>query len=151
MITVRQADTFDIPWILEELKLFSKFYGTKKEIYGDDEHSRDYITAVIKDHFILVSEKAGDTLEQTGFIAGLVLNHPHNPRLKLLQELWWWVKKEHRGSGSGARLFKEFNKFGEVHCDWISFTMEDNSPVPEEFLLTEGYRLKERVFLREIN
>ena len=147
MIETRQATIADVSWILEELLEFSQFYGTKKSLFGSHEHATDYVTNIVENHFVLVSET--DDKNLTGFIAGLIVNHPFNPDIKLLQELWWWVPEKYRGGRSGLKLFKDFSAFGDRYCDWTVFTLEDSSPVSDRMLLKTGFKIKETTYLRE--
>lgn len=148
MIKVRQANDNDLSWLLDQLFEFSKFYGTKKNLFGSEQYAIDYVTKIVKEHFVLVSENEN---EKTGFIAGLILQHPFNPEIKLLQELWWWVKPEYRQGRSGYKLFKDFSDFGKKFCDWTVFALEENSPVNDKILLKNGFRHKETTYLRESN
>lgn len=146
MIKVRQARTEDVPWLLKELAEFSKFYGTKNKLFGDQDYNTEYIEKVMDQHFILVSE---NDEELTGFIAGLLMLHPFNPKVKVLQELWWWVPEKFRGGRSGFKLFKDFCDFGDKYCDMTLFTLEDASPVSETMLTKRGFVKKEVTYVRE--
>ena len=58
------------------------------------------------------------------------------PRVKIMNELVWWVNPEHRNSSAGLRLLKEYTKIGEkmVKDKTIStFTMTllENSPIKD--------------------
>lgn len=146
MIDIRQATEADIPWLLEELKEFSKFYNTKRSLFGNSDHNQKFMTDVVNNHFMLISENETD---KTGFIAGLILQHPFNPDLKILQELWWWVPEKYRGGRSGFKLFKDFSEFGDRFCDMTLFTLEDQSPVSETMLTKRGFVKKEITYVRE--
>lgn len=146
MVDIRQATEADIPWLLEELLVFSKFYGTKKSLFGNMDHNEKYLTEIVTNHFMLLAE---DGENKTGFIAGLILQHPFNPDIKVLQELWWWVPEKYRGGRSAFKLFKDFSEFGDKYCDMTLFTLEDHSPVSERILTKRGFVRKEITYVKE--
>jgi len=146
MIKIRRASREDIPWILVQLVDFSKFFGTKKKLFGSANYCAEYVQNVVDTQFMLVSENKE---ERTGFIAGLILNHPFNPDIKVLQELWWWVPEVHRGGRSGLMLFKQFEEYGNRHCDWTLFTLEHESPVSDRVLIKNGFKQKEITYMKE--
>lgn len=146
MIRTRQAIKEDSLWIMEQLYYFAEFYDTKKKLFGQKSYALKYIESVIENHFVLVAENDD---ERTGFIAGLVMSHPFNPEIKMLQELWWWVAERFRGGRSGLKLFKDFSEFGQKYCDWTVFTLEEDSPVKDKILVKNGFKQKEVSYLRE--
>lgn len=146
MVKIRVAERSDVDWVLGELLKFSKFYGTKKNLFGDHKYATQVVLDVIQNHLFLISEIDGI---RSGLIAGYVTNHPFNPGITVLQELWWWVCEDHRGTRSGYKLFKEFTEYGETYCDWTLFTLEDESPVSDKLLYRNGFRLKETTYLKE--
>lgn len=147
MIRIREANVEDIGWILEQVSAFSKFYGAGFDLAGDKEHGYKYIHGLILNHFFRISEL--DTV-RTGLIAGLIAPHHFNPKLKMLHELLWWVADEHRQTGSGKLLLEAYMSFGQNNgFDAITFTLEDNSPVPESILIKWGFRLKEKAYIKE--
>lgn len=147
-IFIRRAVESDIESILVELKKFSDFFDSKYQLFGDDqEYNRSLILNLLTNHLFLVAELDGD---MAGFIAGLIAPHILNPSIKVLSELFWWVKPEHRETKVGGSLFKEFEKYGEDNCQWIVMIIESISPVKPESFLSRGYKLKEQAFLREV-
>ncbi len=147
MIRIREANAEDINWILEQVTDFSTFYGMGFNLAGNIEYGKKYIAGLILNHFVRISELDG---ERTGLIAGLIAPHHFNPDLKMLHELLWWVPEEHRQTGSGKLLFEAYMGFGQNNnFDFITFTLEDNSPVPEGFLFKQGFRLKEKAYIKE--
>jgi len=51
----------------------------------------------------------------------------------------------------GLMLLEEFTDWGKRNADWISFSLEDKSPVKDTTLTKRGFRLKERSFILEVN
>lgn len=147
-ITVRPAIVEDLDWLIEQLKSFSRFFGSKIPLYKSEHFAREAMTKMMTDHMVFVAWKEG--IGPVGFIAGFVIPHIFNPTIRVLNETFWWVPEEHRGTRAGYLLLKAFIDFGKEHADWILFTLEDNSPVNEVALLNRGFKLKEKSFLMEV-
>lgn len=145
-IAVRQALHSDTDWLVTQLKAFSRFADTKLQLFGDESHARLTIGGLIESQIVFVAEK-GSTL--LGFIAGYVVDHPFNPKIKTLSETFWWVAEEHRGSRAALLLFKAFTDWGKKNVDWICMALEAKSPVNDSALIKRGFRLQERSFLME--
>lgn len=148
MIWIRPAIESDIPWLLGQLRAFSAFYGTATPLFPDDDIAA---AAVLEEQietnpfFVAVAPGAGPI----GFIAGALLRHPYNPRIRVMQELFWWVAPRDRGSKAGLLLLEHFIEYGREHADWVLMTLEAKSPVNPGTLERRGFRLHERSFLLE--
>lgn len=146
-IQVRTAGIHDIDFLVSEAREFSKFYGTKRELFPGEELARQGFANLIENHLFLISEVSGI---RSGFIAGYYLKHPFNPNIVMLSENFWWVKEEYRNGKSGLCLLNEFTSFGKKHAQWITFSLERHSPVNESSLLKRGYRFQEKSYLLEV-
>lgn len=144
---VRPATTGDIPWLTEQLKLFSDFYDTRIPLFESEGFVKDSLRKMVLDHVVLVAEKPEGLI---GFIGGFLMPHTFNPKITCLTETFWWVAEEHRQSRAGYLLFKAFSNFGEENADWVLCTLEEKSPVNPNALLKRGYTLKERSFMMEV-
>lgn len=144
---IKKAAPADLEWMLDQLKEFSRFYGTKISLFGDIDHAAQTVLNMIENHVCFVSWR-GEI--RTGFIAGYVCPHPYNPEIQLLTESFWWVDPEYRMSRAGLMLLDKFTEWGEDNCDWVIFTLEHHSPVKDDCLLRRGYRLSERSYLKEV-
>lgn len=149
MIVIRSATREDIPWLLEQLRAFSLFYGTKAPLFPDDPAAAASILEVqvgrANPFFLAVVR--GD---RAGFISGALVTHPYNATIRILQELFWWVAPEFRGSSAGARLLEHFETYGRAHADWILMTLEAKSPIDPRSLERRGFQLHERSYLLEV-
>jgi len=151
MIRIREATGFDVPWLLEQLREFADFYGTKRSLFpSDDAVAHALITHLItQGKFFLAVDHASDKC--VGFIAGLLGPSAYNPEITQLTELFWWVAPSRRGSSAGARLLNRFEEYGrEVGADWLVMTLEAKSPVDPASLERRGFRLHERSYLMEV-
>lgn len=145
--SVRRATQDDLDFIIGELKQFSKFFGTKRQLFGSEEYARNTFAQFINHHLVFVAENETGLL---GFISGLISPHMFNPEIKTLVETFWWVKESARGSRAGLILLNEFCKWGEANVDWVMFALEHHSPVDESCLSRRGFKLQERNFLKEV-
>ena len=148
MIKIRPATTDDLEWLIEQLKAFSLFYGTKNGLFSTEQFAREGMTTFMEKHVVFVAEK--DFVGPIGFIAGLIIPHIYNPTIRVLNEAFWWVPEQHRHSRAGYLLLKAFIEYGKANADWILFTLEADSPVNEFALIDRGFKLKERSYLMEV-
>jgi hypothetical protein len=156
-ISVRRAKAEDIPWLLTELKKFSEFFTSSIPLF-DPDTAEEILTNLVETQIIFVAVRRSvvtgtgvDVFHPIGFIAGALLAHPFNPKIRMLSEFFWWVQEEHRETRAGLLLLNEFTEFGKANADWIGMALEHFSPVNERCLLRRGYKFKERSFLLEVN
>lgn len=147
-ISIKRATVDDIPWLLGELRKFAEFFGTKLSLLGNEAMAIQGLEIIIRDHFFAIAHH--DTHGPVGFISGVLSPHMFNPDITVLSETFWWVSENHRGTRAGFMLFQEFKKFGAENADWITCNLESHSPVSDEFMVRNGFRLQERSFLMEL-
>ncbi len=146
--TIRLATVDDIPWLIQELRKFSEFFGTRKSLFPTDDNEASYLLErlVESQPFVIAENGVGPM----GFMAGALEPHLFNAEIMTLTELFWWVTPEHRQSRAGAILFNWFIDLGNKHADWIVMTLEADSPVNPRTLGRRGFRLHERSYLLEV-
>ena len=149
MAKIRDANLDDIDWVIPELKHFSDTIRCDPPLFSDEETVRQQLTTVIEKHLFLVSETIKG--ECSGLIAGVYAPHYLNPSVKILNELLWWVREEHRRSRAGLELLNEFINRGRQRVDWVLFTLEKQSPVNERCLIKRGFKPMETSYLYEVN
>lgn len=152
-ITVRPAESSDIPWLIEQLRQFAQFFGTKKSLFGNTSHAEATLQRLIESQPFFVADRgdAGENTERLGFIAGSLFPHPWNPDIRMLTETFWWVAPAARGTKAGLFLLDRFLDVGHEHADWIHFTLEAQSPVNPRTLERRGFALHERAYLLEVS
>lgn len=155
-ITVRRAIEGDIPWMLDELKKFSDFFGTRIPLF-DPNTAKGTLSQILENHVVFVAVREQEALGTgvsvflpIGFIAGAQVSHPLNPAIRVFAELLWWVQEEFRGSRAGAMLLEQFTAYGREHADWITMTLEAKSPVNPAVLERKGFRHQESSFVMEV-
>lgn len=145
---IRPAEVDDIPWLLGEMKKFARFFDSKRSLFPEDETvAAGILEGLIKTQPFFVAENG---IGPTGFIAGALAPHPYNPKIIVLNEMFWWVDKEHRGGTTGARLLKHFMNYGIENADWIVMTLEAGTPVDPEHFERAGFKEYERSYLLEV-
>lgn len=144
---VRPALFIDIEWLMEQLRSFDKFAAYGRSLIEDESHARLTMLGIIDKHMVFIAE---NNHKPVGFIAAYKTPHPFNPRIKVLSECFWWVAPEGRKTRAGALLLREFIAYGRRHCDWITMSLEDVSPVKPGSLSKLGFKLKESSFLMEV-
>lgn len=148
-IVVRKAEERDIPWLFFQFKEFSRFYGTKKQLFGDDEeYNLAAIRIMMQEHLFLVAEKDSKLV---GFVSGFINGHPYNKHILVLTETFWWVEKSSRGSKAAVLLLNEFVKFGKANVDWVYFTFNKHTGVKDQHLTKRGFHMKETAYMLEVS
>ena len=110
--------------------------------------SEDLLAEMIANHVLLIAERGAERL---GFVGGVLAPQLFNREIYCLQETFWWVTPEARGTSAGLRLLDAFNEAGEkVGVDWIWFSLQHNTPCKDKALIKRGFRLQERMYLREV-
>jgi len=146
--TTRPAQEEDIPWLVEQVEIFDKEYPCKHSLYGDHANAIRVVEMLVREHVVYVADHTAKGL--IGFIAGVLVKHPLNLKVRLLSEMLWWVTPENRHSRAAAMLLDEFTKFGLAHADLIGFGFRTESDVAHHNLQKRGYVLKEYSYYLEV-
>lgn len=146
---VRRGSSTDMDWLVEQLRQFADFFGSKKSLFADEAYVRSQLEVFMNSHLVLVAER--EDLGRIGFIAGFVTPHMFNPAIKVLAEMFWWVDPLKRNTRAGLMLLEEFIAWGKSNVDWITFTLESKSPVNDRLLYKRGFKLQERSFILEVS
>jgi hypothetical protein len=144
---IRPANLLDVPWLLEQGRLFDQFTG-ENLLPEDSEEAKHIIGGLVTTLPFFIS---ADTNGRQGFIAGGFYNQPFNPEIVVLAEVVWWVAPEHRGSFAGARLLKHFMNYGiEQGADLIEMKTEMVSPINPKSMERAGFKEVERNWLYRV-
>lgn len=146
-VYVRKGEMKDVPWMLKQLEAFSAFYGTRIPLFDYDSASR-ILPSFIEKGFVAVAERSEK--DHIGLIVGAITPHLFNPKIKILAELLWWVDPAYRNTRAGYLLLKQFVSWGRKNVDWVTFSLEENSPVNEKTIIKQGFRKMEHSYLIEV-
>ena len=150
MIQLRDANADDIPWLLEQLKDFSDFFGSKHSLFPSKKYGTEKLRELIEGHVMCVAHSDIEAKPCVGFISGILAPHFFNPEIIVLTELFWWVTPEWRNTRTGLMLLEEFIKVGTQKANWILMTLEEDSPVNPTSLIKRGFKVKEHNYLKEV-
>jgi hypothetical protein len=151
-ITVRPATPDDLPWLHEQARAFSAWFGeqtgTTRPLYEDGAHAEATFRMWMADHVVLIAERPDTGL--LGLVAGLLVPHFMNPGIRTLCEILWWVPVEHRGSRAALLLLETFLAVGRERADWISFSLNRYTSVAGRSLGRRGFQPLEQTLLLEV-
>jgi N-acetylglutamate synthase-like GNAT family acetyltransferase len=158
VIRIRDARISDVAWLLEELRSFDRFFGTRKSLVpASDADAMEIIGHLVdtQPFFIAESAESGDhhgpeAFQRAGLIAGALAPHLYNPAVMVLTELFWWVSPDRRGTSAGARLLSHFIAYGRAHADLVVMSVLENSQLSAGALESRGFHLHERSYLMEV-
>lgn len=69
----------------------------------------------------------------------------------IVQELWWWLTPEARGSGAGQMMFKEIERWAASKNATVMFMIaldDENVDRVSKFYRRAGFRPMERTFAK---
>lgn len=145
---VREANKFDLPYILDMLRNFRE--ATPIEMMRECDNE-EYINKVF--HHILLGggvALVAEDQQPEGMIIGIKDQSIWDPDIKILRELVYWVEPDARGSSAGYRLIKEYNKRAEQmrQDDQIAmYTMTKMVNSPDLDFSRFGYQKTEEVWV----
>jgi hypothetical protein len=145
---VRQAVPNDFEWLKGELEEFSSQYETKKPMFHSEEYSRLIFENIIDKHVALVSETPAG--EPSGAICGMCTPHCFNPNIRVLTEVFLWVKGEYRRTTACTMLINAFTEVGKVIADWVLFATSGKHPISDISLGKLGYEHIETSYKLEV-
>lgn len=148
---IRFADNKDTRIIVALLKDFlsETAYAQSPEAVNDLEHLCK-ITWTVQQHGYIWLAFIEE--EPVGLLMAVKQPNMWLPRAKELRELVWFVRKEHRTSSIGGRLFLEFEKKGNSLLDqgiidgYFTTRMATTDTIN---LDRRGFRLVEQTFIKE--
>jgi|TARA_R110000868_G_scaffold274814_1_gene534477 N-acetylglutamate synthase-like GNAT family acetyltransferase len=149
---IREANKFDLPEVIAMLR---DFRGHTPIDMMKDCDNEEYVNKMF--HHILLGGGVAFIAEKDGVAVGMIAGvKDHNiwdPDLKMLRELVFWVKEEHRGSTAGYKLIKAYNKKAEelIDEDKIKmYTMTKMTSSPDLDFSRFGYTKSEEVWVAGI-
>jgi GNAT superfamily N-acetyltransferase len=76
-----------------------------------------------------------------------------SPSSIVVQELWWWLTPESRGSGAGAAMFKQIEAWAKERKASALFMIaleDDRATKMEKLYVRAGFKPMERTFIKEV-
>ena len=147
MIEIKRATSEDLDFIISELIKFDEFYREKYSFLGGPAYIFMTISNLVREHVAFIASRDGESL---GFIVGHVHPHFYNPSLKVLDELWWWVRPCARHTKAASLLLDEFTLWGRRNVDVIAMHVSPKTGVKISNLERYGFKLSEYTLTLEI-
>jgi hypothetical protein len=148
-LKIRRATTDDLPWIMDQLREFSRYYRSEAIAFPNDAYAETYLTGLIEKHVFLLADSDADGL--IGLIAGALLPHPYNPEKLMMSEFFYWVSEKHQKTRAALMLLNAYVKLGQETADFITFSKLPHSPLSERALTKRGFKLTELSYLKEVS
>jgi hypothetical protein len=139
MYNIVVATEDDLPVMLVAAKEFISFYGME----WDAPSVNTMLTYLVNEGVVFLAKKENVVV---GGIGGQLVKNPWNQKQVLLQEMFWWVDKEHRGSSAGLRLLHAFEKSNSVP---VVLSVLPQTPIKQNMLSKLGYSVKEYSLVKE--
>ena len=149
---VRTATAEDLPQYIALARMFHAASPMHNVIPFDDEgYSQFYLQAI---EMPTVGVWLAEIDEEVVGIAGALLYPMYfSPNTLVAQELWWWLTPKSRGSGAGAKMFKQIEDWAKDNGAAAVFmiALEDSRAKKMEHLYARaGFRPMERTFIKEV-
>ena len=152
MINVRRATIDD----LDQYTVLAECFHAASPMHGaiafDRQGYADFFKASIDQPSvgIWLAESDGKMI---GICGALAYPLYFSPNALVVQELWWWLTPESRGTGAGAMMFKQIELWAKAHKAAALFmiALEDERANKMEKLYTRaGFKPMERTFIKEV-
>lgn len=150
-MTVRIATRYDLNTLITMMKNYSEHSPIKvlKEKQNED-YVRKLFTQLILGNGRIFISQTEDKIP-TGMLICVINPNVWNPDIMILQELAYWVEKEHRNGLHAYRLLYEYNKYGKqlmkenkISAYTISNLSDSNfDPSKHKFQLLESTYIKQ--------
>jgi len=138
MYNIRNATVNDLPVMLEQAKVFTKFYGLE----WHEPSVATLLTTLINTGVVKIAFNNDVVM---GAIGGIIVTNPWNTTQQVLQEMFWWVAEDYRGTSIGIRLLHSFeNSFKGTTV----LSILPQTPVKNDMLFKLGYSVKEYAFVK---
>lgn len=152
MITVRRAETMDLPFCLD---MTARFHAASP-IADVAPFDRDGMAVTLRE--MLVNPRAGIWLAlvndtPVGIAGALLYPLYFNPAYEVAQELFWWLNPDARGSGAGEKLFQILQTWAKDNGASAVFmiALADNRvDKMDSFYKRAGFQPMERTYMKEV-
>ena len=149
-VTVRPMTEDDLPAYIEMASEFHANCPVDELIPFDPEGTAAFLVNVMdKDNFrVVLAEVDGVPVGITGAALYPMYFSPNN---SVVQELWWWLSPEHRGSGAAKRMYADIENWA-VECGATAVFMialhNSNVDRMAKMYARSGFRPMERTFVK---
>jgi hypothetical protein len=151
-LIVSEFSVNDLNEYLDMLNTFHKNSTIKQQAKFDRQSCSDFlISCSANKDIVILSCKDNDKL--IGITGGLLFPLYFNINYKVVQELWWWVEEDKRGSDCGKLLYNALESWAK-HKQADAFFMialEDSKvETMAKVYKRKGFKGMERTFIKEL-
>lgn len=149
-VVVRPMIEADLPAYLEMAAAFHEDCPVSDLMPFDPEGTAEFLTNLIgNENFrAIIAEVDGKPVGITGAALYPMFFSPEN---FVVQEMWWWLSPDHRGSGVAQRMYKDIENWaldsGAVAVFMIALH-NDNVERMAKLYSRSGFRPMERTFVK---
>jgi len=146
---IRKANIRDVPQVRVLITEFFERVLNNSDITYDPFCATALAEGIIKDHFMLVIEEEKRIV---GGLGGLIEPLQMNRRIKVFQEVFFYVKPTFRGYTH--RLIGELEaacKYQGIDLIVMAHLSDKNHEKMDRFYFTRGYKLLEKHYYRRID
>jgi len=151
-VIVRRAVEADLS---QYLVLANRFHATSPVHnvipFDDKGYSEFYRGALANEALALWVAEDSDAL--IGIAGAIAYPMYFSPTHKVVQELWWWLEPQSRGSGAGKEMFNAIDQWAKEvgAAALLMAALEDNrTEKMHNVYARAGFTPMERTFIREV-
>lgn len=152
-VQVRKATEEDLPIYLMMLSDFHKASPMNGVAEFDDVGCYSFLHNALKNPDIALWVATLDNVI-VGVTAALAYPLYFNPAHRVVQELWWWLTPEARGSGAGKLMLEaieNWSKEKNVQSLFMIALEDERAQKMEKVYNRSGFKAMERTFVKEVN
>lgn len=152
-ITIRKAEYADLGRYTELAMQFIHASPISSVVPVDPNGVADFLVQAVDNPSVgmWLAEKNGAVV---GICAGAKIPLYFNTDYSVVQELWWWLAPEARGSGAGPAMFKTLEAWAEEMNAAAIFMIaldDDRVEKTSKFYARAGFKPMERTFFKGVN
>jgi GNAT superfamily N-acetyltransferase len=132
--------------LLEIVQMGREFAEAAGEPFDRDKFADTVDSLIDADEGVILISPAG-------MVAGVVYDSYFHPDLKIAQELFWWVKPEHRGNKQGVALLDGFEAWAAAQGASRVIMLALQALTPRKIgklYIGRGYKPLEHSYSREL-
>ncbi len=149
-VTVREADIFDLARYTELAMEFVAASPISDVVSIAPDSVTDFLLRAVEDPSIGVwcADKDG---KMVGICGAIRYPLYFSPEHTVVQELWWWLTPEARGSGAGQAMFDTIKEWADDNGAAALFMIaldDDRVEKTSKFYQRAGFKPMERTFVK---
>jgi len=148
----RRAEPADLPDILRMGAAFHAASPVRQSIPLDTDSFQQFCKQAF-DNPAVGFWVAADGDRVAGMAAAVIFPSYFNNTATIVQELFWWVDPDARGTGAGKQLIESIEQWAEKLDAKVVFMIalaDKNEEKMQNVYARRGYRPLERTFIREV-